>query len=97
MNRYDMSKIGNHHFTKKVFEDAERLLTRYNVLATNTNFIPDDKAMMKYFNWSKDHLDRCFQLLRTLGVVSYSRNNRRHTLKFLGDYEYLNELLNKKR
>ena len=96
MTRYEMSKVGNNHFTKKVFEDSERLLTRYEILAKNNNHVPTDIEIMKYFNCTKDHLDRCFQLLRTVGVVSYSRNNRIHTLKFLGDYAYLNDYLLKK-
>ena len=99
MNRYDVSKVGNHHFTENTFKDAEKLLKRCQVFAQKGNNIPSDDANMKHFNWSKDHLDRCYQLLKTVNVVDYSRNNRRHTLKFIGDYEYLNKFLviNKKR
>lgn len=99
MNRYDMSKNCNHHFTENIFKDADRLLKRCQNFAQKGNMLPDDEMNMRYFNWSKDHLDRCYQLLKTVNVVDYSRNNRRHTLKFVGDYAYLNEFMikNKKR
>ena len=97
MNRYDMSQVGNHHFTKKVFEDAERLLKRCQNFAQKGNMIPNDEMNMKYFGWSKDHLDRCYQLLKLVNVVSYVSFHRRTTLKFIGDYEYLNKFLIKKK
>lgn len=93
MNRYDMSKVGNHHFTSKVFEDSQRLLIRFQTFAQKGNMLPNDDANMKYFNWSKDHLDRCYQLLKEVKVVDYVRNHRRTTLKFLGEYAYLNNFI----
>ena len=93
INRYVTSKVGNHHFSKKVFEDSQALLTRCTILGTQKNYIPNDASLMMYFSWTKDHLDRCYQLLKTVGVVDYARNNRRSTFKFVGEYEYLNAYL----
>lgn len=93
MNRYDVSNVGNHHFTKKTFEDAERLLKRCQSFAQKGSCIPTDEMNMKYFKWSKDHLDRCYQLLKTVKVVNYAPFHRRTTLEFLGEYKYLNDFL----
>ena len=93
MNRYYKSDVGNNHFSKNTFEDAEKLLRRVISFAQQGHNLPSDEMNMKYFKWSKDHLDRCYQLLKTVHVVDYSRNHRRTTLKFIGDYDYLNKFL----
>ena len=93
MNRYNISKNGNHHFTENIFRDTEKLLKRCQTFAQKGHNIPNDDANMKYFGWSKDHLDRCYQLLKTVNVVDYAPFHRRTTLKFIGDYDYLNEFI----
>lgn len=93
VNRYATSEVGNHHFSKKVFEDSQRLLTRCNMLGVKTHRIPNDASLMMYFGWTKDHLDRCYQLLKSVGVVDYAKGHRRSTLHFIGEYEYLNAYL----
>lgn len=93
MNRYDMSKFDNHHFSSKVLEDSQRLLVRFHTFVQKGNCIPTDEMNLRYFNWSKDHLNRCYQFLKEAKVVDYARNHRRTTLKFLGEFAYLNDFI----
>ena len=81
----------NHHFNENIYHDAIRLLDRITILCRLHNFIPSDANLMHYFYWNKDHLNRCFQMLKEMGKVDYARNHRRTTLKFLGEYEFLNK------
>ena len=87
----------NHHFSKSVEKDCYRLMDRYKLFYEKKNLLPTDEANMKFFGWTKDHLNRCFQMLKEIGVVDYSRNNRRSTLKFLGKYSCLNGYLIKQK
>ena len=82
---------GNNHFNEKVYHDAIRLIDRITVLYRLHNFIPNDDSLIHYFCWTRDHLNRCYQMLKEMKVVDYARNHRRTTLKFLGDYEFLNK------
>lgn len=84
---------GNNHFNEKVYHDTIRLMDRYMTFYDYHRSLPTDDEMMRYFGWTKDHLNRCYQMLKELGVVDYARNHRRTTLRFLGDYEGLNALI----
>lgn len=90
---YNLAFDKNHHLNKNVYHDCFKLLDRCHRFYLQQRTLPTDSENMKYFGWTKDHLDRCYQMLKKLGVVSYSRNNRRHTLKFLGKFYCLNEYL----
>lgn len=87
----------NNHFTRRVKDDSLLLLDRYIFFYQKSGLIPNDEGMLKYFRWTKDHLNRCYQYLKEIGVLTYARNNRRHTLQFLGDYARLNRVVKIKR
>ena len=93
MDRDNKSMYGNHHLNDKVFEDCKKLLQRCMAFAQKGHLIPTDEMNMKHFGWSKDRINRCYQMLKMAKIVDYSRNNRRSTLKFLGDYAYLNKFM----
>ena len=90
---FDFDIKNNHHFSKKVRDDSIRLMERFHFFYLKHGLMPNDENNIKYFHWSKDHLNRCFQFLKEMGVLTYSRNNRRTTLKFLGEYQRYNGYL----
>ena len=90
---FDNASKNNHHFSKKVVDDSGLLMNRFYFFYLKGALLPSDENNMKHFNWSKDHLNRCFQFLKEMGVLTYSRNNRRTTLQFLGEYQRYNDRL----
>ena len=90
---YNFVSKDNHHFSKKVRDDSIRLMDRFYFFYIKGALMPDDDNMIKHFHWNKDHLNRCFQFLKEMGVLTYSRNNRRTTLQFLGEYQRYNNYL----
>ena len=97
MDRDKKSLYKNHHFNENIYNDCIRLLKRIQTFAQKGSILPTDEMNMKYFHWTKDHLNRCYQMMKAAGVLTYSRNNRRTTLRFLGDCEYLNKFILKEK
>ena len=87
----------NHHFNENVYHDTVRLMDRFIGFYQRHRQLPSDDENMMFFHWTRDHLNRCFQMLKEMGVVTYARNHRRTTLKFLGEYENLNSLIGNKK
>ena len=88
----------NHHFTKNINADANRLLNRLELFYTKGRHFPTDEENMRYFGWTKDHINRCYQLLKAQKLVDYARGHRRTTLQFKAKYSIFNDWVhNKKR
>lgn len=85
---------GNKHFNKNVYYDSLKLLDRIIQFYKNSKIFPSDENNMKYFKWNNDHINRCYQMMKEMGIVTYARNHRRTTLSFLDEYAYLNEAVN---
>jgi len=85
----------DHHLNENIYHDAIRLFDRIVAICDNYNVVPGDVNHMKYYNWSRDHINRCYKMLRELKLVDYVPYHRRTTLKFLGDYAYLNKYIKK--
>ncbi len=86
----------SHHFTKTVYNDCFKLLDRFHYFYSKQKTLPTDEETIQYFHWSKDHLHRCYQMLKEMNIVSYARNHRRTTLRFHGKFACLNDYLPKK-
>lgn len=87
----------NHHFTKNVGDDARRLLTRLELFYKSHRPFPTDEDNMRHFGWSKDRINRCYQLLKEQRVVDYARNHRRTTLHFNDRYSVFNDWMKKEK
>lgn len=87
----------NHHFNETIYHDTIRLMDRFMMFHQRNRLLPTDEENMKFFGWTKDHLNRCFQMMREMGIVDYVRNHRRTTLKFLGEYSTLNGFIQNKK
>ena len=82
---------GNNHFNENVYHDTIRLMDKIVVFYKLHGIIPTDDMIIHTYHWTRDHINRCYQMLKEMGVVTYARNHRRTTLQFLDKYKYLNE------